>query len=43
MGSFLEDLFFQLQSDSLRYDELVNWNPNEESVYNEVNEIDKVV
>lgn len=41
-GVILEDLFFQLQSDSLKYDELVNWNPNEESVYNEVNEIDKV-
>ena len=41
-GIILEDLFFQLQSDSLKYDELVNWNPNEESVYNEVNEIDKV-
>ena len=41
-GVNLEDLFFQLQSDSLKYDELVNWNPNEESVYNEVNEIDKV-
>lgn len=36
-GVILEDLFFQLQSDSLKYDELVNWNPNEESVYNEVN------
>lgn len=41
-GVILEDLFFQLQSDSLKYDELVNWNPNEESVYNEVYEIDKV-
>lgn len=41
-GVILEDLFFELQSDSLKYDELVNWNPNEESVYNEVNEIDKV-
>lgn len=41
-GVILEDLFFQLQSDSLKYDELVNWNPNEESVYNEVNEINKV-
>ena len=41
-GVILEDLFFQLQNDSLKYDELVNWNPNEESVYNEVNEIDKV-
>lgn len=41
-GVILEELFFQLQSDSLKYDELVNWNPNEESVYNEVNEIDKV-
>lgn len=41
-GVILEDLFFHLQSDSLKYDELVNWNPNEESVYNEVNEIDKV-
>ena len=41
-GVILEDLFFQLQSDSHKYDELVNWNPNEESVYNEVNEIDKV-
>ncbi|RGX97242.1 energy transducer TonB [Segatella copri] len=30
-GVILEDLFFQLQSDSLKYDELVNWNPNEES------------
>ena len=29
-GVILEDLFFQLQSDSLKYDELVNWNPNEE-------------
>lgn len=27
-GVILEDLFFQLQSDSLKYDELVNWNPN---------------
>lgn len=41
-GVILEDLFFQLQSDSLKYDELVNWNPNEESVYNEVNEFDRV-
>ena len=41
-GVILEDLFFQLQSDSLKYDELVNWNPNEEPVYNEVYEIDKV-
>lgn len=29
-GVILEDLFFQLQSDSLKYDELVNWNQNEE-------------
>lgn len=29
-GAILEDLFFQLQSDSLKYDELVNWNQNEE-------------
>lgn len=29
-GVILEDLFFQLQSDSLKYNELVNWNPNEE-------------
>lgn len=41
-GIILEDLFFQLQSDSLKYDELVNWNPNEELAYNEVIEIDKV-
>lgn len=41
-GVILEDLFFQLQSDSLKYDELVNWNPNEEIAYNEVIEIDKV-
>ena len=41
-GIILEDLFFQLQSDSLKYDELVNWNPNEEIAYNEVIEIDKV-
>ena len=41
-GVILEDLFFQLQSDSLKYDELVNWNPNEELAYNEVIEIDKV-
>lgn len=41
-GVILEDLFFQLQSDSLKYDELVNWNPNEESVYNEVKDIDRV-
>lgn len=31
-----------MQSDSLKYDELVNWNPNEELAYNEVIEIDKV-
>lgn len=41
-GVILEDLFFQLQSDSLKYDELVNWNPNEEPDYNEVNEFDRV-
>ena len=41
-GVILEDLFFQLQSDSLKYDELVNWNPNEESVYDEVKDLDKV-
>lgn len=41
-GIILENLFFQLQSDSLKYDELVNWNPNEELAYNEVIEIDKV-
>ena len=29
-GVILEDLFFQLQSDELKYDELVNWNQNEE-------------
>lgn len=31
-----------MQSDSLKYDELVNWNPNEEPDYNEVNEFDRV-
>lgn len=47
-GVILEDLFFQLQSDSLKYDELVNWNPNEESEIvpttndNEVKDIDRV-
>lgn len=41
-GVILEDLFFQLQSDSLKYDELVNWNPNEESDYDEVKDLDKV-
>ena len=47
-GVILEDLFFQLQSDSLKYDELVNWNPNEESELvpttndNEVKDIDRV-
>ncbi len=29
-GVILEDMFFQLQSDSLKYNELVNWNQNEE-------------
>lgn len=41
-GVILEDLFFQLQSDELKYDELVNWNPNEESDYDEVKDLDKV-
>ena len=47
-GVILEDLFFQLQSDSLKYDELVNWNPNEEPEIvpttndNEVKDIDRV-
>ena len=47
-GVILEDLFFQLQSDSLKYYELVNWNPNEESEIvpttndNEVKDIDRV-
>lgn len=47
-GVILEDMFFQLQSDSLKYDELVNWNPNEEPEIvpttndNEVKDIDRV-
>lgn len=40
-GVILEDLFFQLQSDSLKYDELVNWNPNEEFVVNEIDKVDE--